>query len=303
MNHNSFSSGDTFISQGKRNRWLDDATRDIRCKADRTTVRLELFNHITDKAEAYRAKGLHESEALSRAVEDMGDARALRAELARSHRPFWGYTHWVTRLVAIILLLCVLSPFSPHNLELVMGQSIQYGFGVTSGTNEPTDLTAPPAPPRNERTTYGSSLDTIEEYDLTGKVRSAGHTLSIPAAWVEQQIYYDQSGEPTTVSNTLVLYIKASTPLLWGLAEPKAEMVARHIITDGDGIRYSDRRYTGKEARVFNCTSYAGNLGTTWYRLRLGLGNQEAPKQVEIPIGYGDLTLRVDLEKGVVYEC
>lgn len=300
MNRNTFSNGDLFISQGKRNRWLDDATRDIRCKADRTAVRLELFNHIADRTAAYRASGLQEAEALSRAVDDMGDARSLRTELARIHRPFWGYAHWVARLAAIILLFCVLSPFSPHNLELAMGQSVQYGFGVNAATNEPRDLSSPPAPPRDHRTTYGSSVDTIEEYNLTGKVRAAGHTLSIPAAWVEQQIYYNDSGEATTISNTLVLYIKASTPLTWGLAEPREEMAARHIITDNDGIRYSDRRYTNKEARVFNCTAYAGNLGTTWYRLRLGLGNHETPKQLEIPLGYGDLILHVDLEKGAL---
>lgn len=296
-------SSDNFISQGKRNRWLDDATRGIRCKADRTAVRLELFNHIADRSGSHSAKGLDPAEALSRAVDDMGDARELSKDLARIHRPGWGYAHWVTRLVAIILLFCVLSPFSVHNLEFVAGQSIQYGFGFSSGTNEPADLSSPPAPPQDQRTTYGSSVDTIEEYDLTGKVRSAGHTLTIPAAWVEQQIYYNDSGEATTVSNTLVLYIKASTPLTWGLAEPTAKMVAQHVITDSDGIRYSDRRYTGKEERVFNCTPYAGNLGTTWYRLRLGLGNHETPKQLDIPIGYGDLKLRVDLEKGEVYEC
>ncbi len=301
MKQHNFSSGDTFISQGKRNRWLDDATRDIRCKADRTAVRLELFNHIADRSATYRAKGLHESEALSKAVDDMGDARALRSELARIHRPFWGYTHWVARLVAIILLFCVLSPFSPHNLELVMGMSIQYGFGIQQGTNEPTDLTAPPEPPRDHRTTYGSSVDTIQEYDISGKIRAAGHTISIPDAWVEQQIYYDDSGQPATTTNTLVLYIKASTPLTFGQAEPRKEMLARHIITDSDGIRYSDRRYCPKVERVAICTPYEGRLGTTWYRLRLGLGNHEPPGQLEIPMGYGDLILHLNLEKGELH--
>ena len=299
-NPSSLSSNDTFISQGKRNRWLDDATRDISCKADRTAVRLELLNHITDRAATHSAAGLHRSEALNRAVEDMGDARALRPEFSRIHRPFWGRAHWITRLIAIILAFCVLSPFSPHNLELVMGMSIQYGFGIQDNTHEPTDLTAPPNPPRDHRTTFGSSVDTIEEYTLTGKVRAAGHTLSIPAAWVEQQIYYDESGQPTTVSNTLVLYIKASTPLLFGLADADRKMISQHLITDSDDIQYSDRRYREKVERVAICTPYQGRLGTTWYRVRLGLGNHETPDQLEIPIGYGDLVLHADLEKGVL---
>lgn len=301
MKPDTLASGETFISQGKRNRWLDDATRDIHCKTDRTAVRQELFNHIADRSESYRAQGLNEAEALSRAVDDMGDARALRPQLAQLHRPFWGRAHFTARLAAILLLLCVLSPFNKDNLDFLTGMDTSMNLGgVTSSELEADTLASPPAPPRGQRTTYGSSVDTIAEYTISGKVRSAGHTLSLPAAWVEQQIYYDKNGQPTTISNTLVLYIKASTPLLWGQALPRQEMVAQHILTDSDGVRYSDRRFQEKVERVAICTPYEGRLGVTWYRLRLGLGNHETPEQVDIPIGGGDLVLHVDLKKGAI---
>ena len=296
-------SSDNFISQGKRNRWLDDATRYIRCKADRTAVRLELFNHISDRSDALRARGLDAGEAMSRAVDAMGDARELGRELGKLHRPGWGRAHAIARVLAILLILCVVSPFNKDNLELVLGQDTSIYMGpATSGLNqeEARTLSSPPAPPRMETTEYGSTIDTVAEYDLRGSVRASGHSITIPAAWLEQRVYYDDAGQPTTVSNTLVLYIKASTPLLWGLAQAEEEMAARHIITDCDGIRYSDRRYTEKVERVFNCTPYQGKLGTTWYRLRLGLGNQEPPASLTIPLGHGDLTLHVDLEKGSV---
>ena len=296
-------SNDTFISQGKRNRWLDEATRDIRCKADRVSVRLELLNHINDRTDRYRADGLAPADAISRAVDDMGDARELRRELARIHRPGWGYAHWLTRLAAIILLCCVLSPFSEHNLRLAMGQdvSIYLGAATVNKVEQADKLTDSPQPPRMETTLYGSTIDTIAEYELEGGARWANHRITVPAAWVEQRTYYDDAGTPASVTNTLVLYVKASTPLLFGLAEADDTMVGLNVIRDGDGLRYSDRRFAEKVERVFTCTAYRGRLGSTWYRLRLSLGPNDAPERLEIPVGRGGLTLRVDLEKGSVY--
>ena len=123
----------------------------------------------------------------------------------------------------------------------------------------------------------------------------------MPAAWLESITYHGKNGGEDLTHYDLVLYIKGTTPLFWAAPEYNRKMISHNLITDGDGVRYSDRDVREKVERTFSCTAYRGGLGRVWYEVRLEFGREAPPASLEIPIGYGSCVLHVDLEKGLVY--
>ena len=69
------------------NYWLDTATGKIRFPPDRKAVRRELQDHLEDRMEAGKAKGLSAYEAECAATAAMGDPEALAEALAKVHAP------------------------------------------------------------------------------------------------------------------------------------------------------------------------------------------------------------------------
>lgn len=76
----------------------------IRYKKARAAVEEEIRSHIEDQAEAYKADGMEETEAVNAAVKDMGDPVAAGVELDRVHRP---HTAW-----GILFIIGIVSVFS-----------------------------------------------------------------------------------------------------------------------------------------------------------------------------------------------
>ena len=94
--------------------WLSVATSGIRFGPDREAVRAELQQHIEDKAAGLMRSfpDMEEREAGERALNSMGDAWALKQELARVHSPWLGYLWrftqvlvWGTLAAVLILIL------------------------------------------------------------------------------------------------------------------------------------------------------------------------------------------------------
>lgn len=82
--------------------YLDILSEQIRCKKARPMIVEELENHIEDQAEAYRAEGMKEEEALDKAVKEMGDPVETGMELDRIHRP---RMQWELVVLAVVLSL------------------------------------------------------------------------------------------------------------------------------------------------------------------------------------------------------
>ena len=93
-------------------RWLETAVSGIRFKPDRAAVEQELREHIEDKtADLLRIfPGMPQEEAEKRALSQMGDAEKIGKELARIHRPWWGYLWKCSRVVlGLVLVISLLA--------------------------------------------------------------------------------------------------------------------------------------------------------------------------------------------------
>lgn len=82
--------------------YLDTLSEQIRCKKARPMIVEEIEQHIEDQAEAYRAGGMEEKEALQKAVKEMGDPVEAGVALDRVHRP---KMQWELVMIAVVLSL------------------------------------------------------------------------------------------------------------------------------------------------------------------------------------------------------
>ncbi len=73
-------------------RWLDEATAQLRCRRAVPAVRAELESHLLEQNEAYRQAGDDAETAARRTVESMGDPVLVGGRLDAVHRPrpAWG---------------------------------------------------------------------------------------------------------------------------------------------------------------------------------------------------------------------
>ena len=83
-------------------KWLDVAASGIRFQPDREAVMAELRQHVEDKtADLMRIfPDMEEKEAQERALTEMGDAWALKKELAKVHKPWLG---WLWRCTQVLV--------------------------------------------------------------------------------------------------------------------------------------------------------------------------------------------------------
>ena len=72
-------------------RWCSLAVSGIRFKPDRKEIYEELYAHMEDQYEELTAAGFSEKEAEEVVAAAMGDPGETSRQLARIHRPFWGY--------------------------------------------------------------------------------------------------------------------------------------------------------------------------------------------------------------------
>lgn len=91
--------------------WLYIATRGIRFRPDRESVRAELAAHLEDKqADLMRIfPEMSQEEVEHRAVESMGDAWEVRKQLAKIHRPWLGYLWRLSQVLAVVACLWLVS--------------------------------------------------------------------------------------------------------------------------------------------------------------------------------------------------
>ena len=99
---------------------LSVATSGIRFGPDREAVRAELQQHIEDKAVSLMRSfpDMEEREAGERALNSMGDAWALKQELARVHSPWLGYLWRFTQVLVWGALAAVLVLILDSGLDM-----------------------------------------------------------------------------------------------------------------------------------------------------------------------------------------
>ena len=88
--------------------WCRDAVKKIKYTPDRKKVYAELYSHMQDRYDALIERGCTPAEAEEKTLQAMGSAEELAPQLAAIHRPFWGYTLTLTRLIATAMIFLAL---------------------------------------------------------------------------------------------------------------------------------------------------------------------------------------------------
>lgn len=223
-------------------KWLDIAVSGIRFGPDRKAARAELYAHLEDKAAGLRRAfpDIPEKEAQDRALAGMGDAEEVKKELARVHRPWWGWLwtasrwlFWGTWLLLLIFQMGVRTDFD-NSLRGRTGTEVYHR---------------------------------IQDGE---KARLGQYTFQITGASC-----VDRSGHPGG-RNSLQLVLRSSCPKFWERVSTEAVLDGLTAIGP-DGKRYAmDEEETGRytvvdelgSTTIYSYTYTGGRLcqWAPWYR-------------------------------------
>jgi len=269
-----------------RTYWLETATKKIRFSGDREAVYRELEGHLLDRMERYLAQGMSETEASRAATADMGDAEEIAEELGRIHAPWWGYlwklSRWVLVLAAVwavFLTAAELEPWGKLRTEFP-----QY------------------TPAVGDVHTYaqGRQSQVLAVWQPRVRQKLGHYRVTVPTAYLEQgEAFTYEDGYEAPAYSTLHVWVKAAT---WRFWEPMAAgqfMILDRYAADSSGNVYGwDPTRDPEQVRSLFCCSYANPL-SVWWDVEFDIpAGDEAPEWVDIPLGYGGHTIRVELEKG-----
>lgn len=272
--------------------WVAQATRKIRFAPDRKAVDRELTAHIEDLQKKYEGQGLSPYDAEMKATEEMGDPEDIAEELGRLHKPYFG---WLWRLSQWILgITVVIAAFTV----------IPYLFSLTSSL--PTYQ--PQLPEAVETWEYADGVQRtvtlLQSWEPEGDTDFGNYNFTVPMAWLTKSDTWT-SGDSTVYpeSYELTVVLQASTWRFWEPISSSQYMLLSNEAVDSDGNRYG-RWETGlfseETHRNYFCNSYSNGISTVYYEVFLDLPSAEAPDWVDIPVGYGNNVLRVNLAEGTV---
>lgn len=261
--------------------WLYRATREIRFAPDREAVRQELRGHLADRVEALVEQGRPLPEAEEAAVEAMGDPEAVAAELGRIHAPWWGYLWRASRVVLVLAVVIA-----------VWGMLVQ----------RPDLLGSRPDLPEGDvyATRYGTEWDVLEMWRPAGTKKLGGYWFRSPMAWLMGGEYASENEAGEMVEKRscyLMVCLRADTWKFWEPCSSGQDMVLENMALDSEGEHYG---WDSRDCRPLFCETWQEPF-TSWYLVWFSLpGPEDVPAWVEVPIGYGGGTVRVDLMAEVI---
>lgn len=265
----------------KTEEWLYEATRRIRFPPDREAVRRELLGHLEEKTAAYMEQGRTFYDAEAAAVEDMGSPEEISRELGRIHRPWWGYIWQASRVFLICVIVIMSADFSFNKNHIVFSKDQQA-------------VCSRPELPEGEITQNGREPAVLARWRPTGAKRLGIYRVTSPMVWLE-------AGEGANGPiYTLAVCLRADTWRFWEPCFPDNGMILDHAAVDSRGAEYA-RPEVRENCRGYSCETWLEPF-TTWYLLGLEVPSPEAvPEWVDIPVGYGGCTVRVELEREAVW--
>ena len=273
--------------------WLSTATGQIPFPPDRDAVRRELAAHLEDRQEAIQARGMTAYEAEQAATAAMGDPEPLARELARLHRPWWGYLWRASRWAVILLLLVALPTLLPALRDLFFPEY-------------PTEHYRPQLPEAVEVWTHADGAqrtDTLlQSWTPEGSVSLGGYRFTAPLAYLKYRDFAPVSGDPQA-DYELTIVLRASSWRFWEPISASQYMILDHAARDSDGSlygRWEKDLFSPDTHRSYFCKTRSNSPFAVYYEVYLDLSGPEAPAWVEIPVGYGGQVRRVDLEREVL---
>lgn len=142
----------------------------------------------------------------------------------------------------------------------------------------------------------------METWRLFGAKDLSGYRFRAPMAWLMQREYDYTEENGGTIHATptyLMVCLRADTWRFWEPCSSDQYMVLANAASDSGGELYA-RTEILLGHRGFFCETWQEPL-TTWYLVWLELpGPEDVPEWVDIPVGYGGGSVRVDLTAEVV---
>lgn len=255
----------------KRNpyQWCQEAVSYVRFKPDRAAIQKELEAHLADSRTLLRSQGVEWMESERRAVEAMGDPKAVGLALDRAHSPWLGWLWEASRWVCGVLLFFALC-------------SVLHADWWSSLREDLSRLGAPDALDQeiwlNPEIGVGGYFDFLGELSCPDALQAGAYTLTPERAlcWEDAE----------TGGRLLALGLNAETWRFW-LEEP--QFYDNLSAVDSNGITYSYDR----SPRISSGTLAAGRLRSQHCITLTPLyGN---PEWVEITCLSGGWTIRLDL--------
>ena len=142
----------------------------------------------------------------------------------------------------------------------------------------------------------------LEHWDMEGSVDLGGYRFTAPLAYL-QEITYEGPEDYTPLQYQLTVCLRASTWRFWEPISAAQYMVLSHEAVDSAGTRYGRWEpglFSEETRRHYFCNTYGDGPLAVWYAIELDIKDGEMPDWVDIPIGYGAESLRVNFKEGVV---
>lgn len=262
-----------------RDQWLDTATSEIRFSPDRQRVRQELEDHMLDRIDAARERGMDWQEATAAAVTAMGDPAVIAPELGQLHSPWLGRLWYLSRILAVCAIIVLVLGFLGGGLWSSL-QVALLGY----------ETWEPEIPPEQEtvngltvtRTGLWKDLDLGEQGGYHWQVPLAFATCTVASNY---EIY------------SMELRLTAETARFW---EPWADGDTVLAVKDSNGCQYSQWLFPGRMETepYFYANGSPDGLGRSHATIYIEfMPDNRDLEWLELTIG--DMVLRIDLEGGI----
>ena len=267
-------------------KWCRDAVSRIVLPRDRIMVEQELMGHLEDRYDYFREQGFTPDDAEMLSLDSMGNPQEIAPELGRIHRPFWGRTAQVTRIL-LIAVLCLSLFFA--------GASLLTNFYLRPAFSSPTYESYDPYSTTEailkvgyaNRVFYSEPKVSFRSdgYRVTVTKAALWHSGRVNAAGVSEEFY------------PLYLQVKVTNPRIWS----EEDTVSRWLWAEDDnGNRYDAPYESVPGANSIHVRSFRTDPWTSVHELVIrDLGTSDA-RWIDLHYSRGnrDHTIRIHLTGG-----
>lgn len=267
-------------------KWCRTAVSRIVLPRDRTGVERELMDHLEDQYEYFRQLGYGKDDAEILSLDAMGDSEVIARELGRIHRPFWGRTAKVTKILLIGILCLTLFAF---------GASLLKNFYFRPAFSFPTYESYHPY--TSDSAVYSAGQAQRQVYtEPNAGFASDGYKVILTKAALWQNSQRNSAGI-TEESHPLYVQLKVHNFRIWA----EEDQVIRWLrAADSAGNQYASPYESAPGTNRIHVKSYRVSPWTTVHELVIR--DITAPESAWVDLHYTrsgrDRTLRIDLSEG-----
>lgn len=267
-------------------KWCRDAVSRIVLPQDRTPVEMELMGHLEDRYDYFRSMGYSPDDAEMLSLDSMGNPNEIARELGLIHRPFWGRTAKVTKILLIGILCLTLFAFGASLLKNFYFRPA-FSFPAYESYNPYTSDSAVYSAGQAQRKVY-TEPDAVFASD--------GYKVILTKAALWQNSRRNSAGI-TEESHPLYVQLKVHNFRIWA----EEDQVIRWLRADDSAGNQYDAPYeSAPGTNRIHVKSYRVSPWTTVHELVIR--DIAAPESAWVDLHYTrsgrDRTLRIDLSEG-----